>query len=264
MENGKFTIMSEEGREFCRRCMRILIAQRVPFLVGGAFALDRYAGVQRDTKDFDIFLRERDLSKALELLSAAGYRTELTDIRWLGKAFFESCYMDLIFGSANSVAMVDEQWFEYAMPNEVLGMPVLLIPVEEMIWSKAFVMNRDRFDGADIMHIFLRCSSIIDWRRLWQRFGEHGDVLLLYLIYFRFIYPSEAHRIPEWLFMDLLSKFQNELVDATPEEKICRGPLFSPDQYDVDLRKWGWDDGKELFLRRRHSHQKSRLDENAA
>ena len=61
----------------------------------------------------------------------------------------------MIFSSGNGVATVDDEWFAHAPEGEVLGLPVRLVPAEEMIWSKAFIMERERFDGADIMH----CSS---------------------------------------------------------------------------------------------------------
>jgi hypothetical protein len=44
---------------------------------------------------------------------------------------------------------VDDLWFAHATPGDVLGIPVRLCPPEEMIWSKAFIMERERYDGAD-------------------------------------------------------------------------------------------------------------------
>jgi len=42
-----------------------------------------------------------------------------------------------------------------------------------MIWSKAFIMERDRYDGADIAHIIRTCGKGLDWSRLLHRFGSH-------------------------------------------------------------------------------------------
>ena len=39
---------------------------------------------------------------------------------------------------------VDDLWFKYAAPGQVFGFPVKFCPPEEMIWSKAFVMERER------------------------------------------------------------------------------------------------------------------------
>ena len=33
----------------------------MPFLVGGAYAFERYTGIARHTKDFDLFIHPRDV-----------------------------------------------------------------------------------------------------------------------------------------------------------------------------------------------------------
>ena len=45
--------------------------------------------------------------------------------------------------------------------HELLGVPVKHCAPEEMIWMKAYIMERERFDGADIAHI-LRCCAARD------------------------------------------------------------------------------------------------------
>ena len=71
------------------------------------------------------------------------------------------------------------------MPERVLDVPVRLIPAEEMIWSKAFVMERERYDGADVAHILRACAETLDWPRLLQRFDGHWRVLLQHLVHVR-------------------------------------------------------------------------------
>jgi len=181
-------------------------------------------------------------------MNAAGYKTEMTDALWIGKAFCREFYVDFIFGAANCVAVVDRQWFDNARHAEILGVQTSLIPIEEMIWSKAFVMDRDRFDGADILHLILRNDKKINWQRLLQRFGEHWQILLLYLLYFQFVYPSEIDRLPKAMMGELLSRAQAQLQSAPAREHLCRGPLFSIDQYAADLSKWGFVNGKQQFI----------------
>ena len=41
-----------------------------PFLVGGAYAFARYTGIERHTKDFDVFVRPRDFDRALDAFAA--------------------------------------------------------------------------------------------------------------------------------------------------------------------------------------------------
>ncbi len=61
-----------------------------------------------------------------------------------------------------------------------------------MIWSKAFIMERERYDGADIAHLILACGRDLDWRRLLGRFGRRWRVLLSHLVLFGFVYPGGA------------------------------------------------------------------------
>jgi len=142
-------------REFYRQA--ILIARRsdAPFLVAGAYAMERYTGIVRHTKDFDMFVRRKDVERIFREFEAAGYRTELTFPHWLGKVYHEDAFIDLIFCTGNGVGDVDEEWFEHAVAEEVLGMSVAICPAEEIIWSKAYVMERERFDGADVAHLLL-------------------------------------------------------------------------------------------------------------
>src|SRR5712691_5066551 len=71
----------------------------VPFLVGGAFAYSRYSKIDRDTKDFDVFLRREDVSRACAVFEAVGYHTDLTFPHWLAKVHWGDHFMDLIFSS---------------------------------------------------------------------------------------------------------------------------------------------------------------------
>ena len=41
---------------------------------------------------------------------------------------------------------VDDEWFQNAETIEMFGRSVHLCAAEEMIWSKAFIMERERLD----------------------------------------------------------------------------------------------------------------------
>ena len=79
-------------------------------MVGGAYALRTHTGLWRDTKDLDLFLRKDRIHEALALLARSGFRTELTDPLWIGKAFSGPYYIDLIVSSGNGIGVVDEHW----------------------------------------------------------------------------------------------------------------------------------------------------------
>src|SRR5438128_5482975 len=225
------------------RSVAVLRAAEIPFLIGGAYVVEVYAGVSRSTKDFDLYIRPNDLNGALDALAHAGYETELTFPHWLAKATYGKDVLDLIFRAGNGLCEVDDSWFERARHDELLDMPVKLCAPEEMIWMKAFIMERERFDGADIAHLLVSCGDKLDWPHLVRRFGPDWRVLLSHLVLFGYIYPSEQGRIPTSVMDELIERLQSEANKAGSEE-LCRGTLLSRQQYLVDIREWGFLDAR--------------------
>jgi hypothetical protein len=242
---GADTSLPPETCAFYREAMHVLQEAAVPFLVGGAYALHRYADIERHTKDMDVFVRPDDCRAALDALAVAGCRTELTFPHWLGKARRGDDFIDVIFSSGNGLANVDDQWFEYAVAGEVLGVAVRLVPAEEMIWQKAFVQERERYDGADIAHLLRARGRDLDWPHLLSRSGPHWRLLLAHLVLFGFVYPSERDCVPEWVMHDLLERLGAETAAVPPEDRVCQGTLLSREQYLIDIRRWGYADPRE-------------------
>ena len=227
-----------------RRVLAFLAEQPIPFLVGGGHALRQYTGHVRGTRDLDLFVRRADAGRLLEALGSLGLETDLTFPHWLGKARLGSECIDVIYSSGNGVAAVDEEWFDHAVPATVLGVRVQLSPPEEMIWSKAFVMERERFDGADIAHLLLARHSRLDWPRLLRRFGPHWRVLLSHLVLFGFIYPAERAAIPPAVLRLLARRLARESRAPGVDERICCGTLLSRAQYLTDVSVRGYADGR--------------------
>jgi hypothetical protein len=239
--------LAPETLEFYRRSMNLLREAGVPYLVGGAYAFARYTGIVRHTKDFDVFVHSRDFDAALDGFARAGYAVDRTFPHWLGKVFKGDDFVDLIFGSGNGIARVDDLWFEHAVEDEVLGIPVRLIPAEEMIWSKSFIMERERFDGADVVHVLHSRAGELDWQRLLGRYGdEHQRVILTHLLLFGYIYPADAGRIPAGILNGLLARVRAEENGGAGAEdnKLCRGTILSRSQYLVDVEDRGYRDAR--------------------
>lgn len=232
--------------EFYRRVIDVLDRARIPFLVGGAFALHRYAGVARFTKDLDLFLRPSHVDAALAALDETGHHTEIAAPYWLAKCTEEDILVDIIFSSGNGVVTVDDVWFTHAVDDRLLGRPVRLIPPGEMIWSKAYIMERERFDGADVAHVIHGQAERIDWDRLVARFGDHWRVLLAHLALFGFVYPTERTRIPRRIVRDLVDRLARETTSEFDGDHITQGPLLSSGQYRVDTHERGFRDARLL------------------
>ena len=229
---------------FYRRTLHVLSDAHVPFLVGGSHAYLQYTGIVRDTKDFDLFIRREDLDRALEALRDAGYRTEVTFAHWLAKAYQAGDHVDLVYSSGNGVCRIDDDWFLHALEADVLGMPVKIAPIEEFLWQKSFVMERERFDGADVMHLMLHSAESIDWDRLLARFDRYWPLLLTYLTLFTFVYPSERHKIPSAVFDDLMKRQRQRMGGSAEDERVCQGTLTSRAQYMIDIGQYGFADAR--------------------
>jgi hypothetical protein len=226
-----------------RRCLLSLADAGAPTLVGGATAMTAYCGVQRVPKDLDVFTRSGDLLAVLEILRRAGFHTEIPYQHWLAKAYdHDGSFIDVIFNSGNGNVPVDDEWFAHSSAAVAIGVPVALCPAEEMIWSKAFVMERERFDGADVAHLLLSCGPTLDWARLLRRFGEHWPVLLSHCLMFVYAFPDAAQSVPAWVMARLLGRVSLEHRGGETN-RLCRGTLLSREQYLPDLAR-GWHDAR--------------------
>ncbi|WP_437285354.1 hypothetical protein [Sorangium sp. So ce406] len=221
------------------RALESLLCAGVPFMVAGAYAFFAYTGIFRDTKDLDVMLEERDVPAAFRALERVGFETELLDPRWIGKAHAGERFIDLIFSSSNGLAVVDGGWLEHARPATILGHSCLIAPVEEIIFTKAFVDERERYDGADVNHLIYACGDEMDWERLLARFGPHWEVLLAHLTLYRFVYPGARSRVPGWLIEELCRRTLEQSRAGDAPLRVCRGNLISRRQYLHDYEKLG-------------------------
>jgi len=236
--------LHEEALGFYRRSMKLLHDARVPFLVGGAYAFARYTGIVRDTKDFDIFLhRGTSIAPSPRLRAPAIRSTPVPALAGQGVPGGALRGPDLQLrqrrrpGGRRMVrAQRRGRGARHPRPSR---------PAEEMIWSKATIMERERFDGADVAHL-LRCrADDLDWRRLLDRFGdEHARVLLAHLILFGYIYEDDADRIPTVVLDRLLGRVRAGAPARKPVSPLCRGTILSRSQYLVDVEQWGYRDAR--------------------
>ena len=235
--------LPEETERFYRESIRTLQEAQVPFLVGGAYAFAVYTGIARHTKDLDIFLRPTDIERALDCFRREGFEAERTFPHWLAKAYCGEDCIDLIYRAGNGLCEVDDSWFERARHQEVLGETAALCAPEDILSMKAYIMERERFDGADVAHLIRSCAERLDWAHLLRSFGNDWRVLLSHLVLFGFIYPSERNRIPSSVMSDLLQRAQEE-ISSNSSDRVCRGTLLSRAQYLPDIQQGAYRDGR--------------------
>ena len=231
--------------DFYRSALRVLADAEVPFLVGGAFAHACFTGIRRSTKDLDLFIRREDYDRVAQIMAAQGWRTEMPYPHWLAKVWCGEDFIDLIFNSGNGVTPVDERWFDDNAQADILGVPVRVSNMEDGLLSKAFIMERERYDGADVAHTIQANAERIDWEKLVRRFGDNYRVLLAHLTLFGFIYPGERDRVPSWVMQYLLQRLAQEVQQGAADDlHVCAGTLLSREQYLHDVENLGYLDGR--------------------
>jgi len=233
--------LPEKQEALAQEVLIALERQRIPYAVAGAFALLQHTGISRATKDLDLFLASENCSAALRYLQSRGFRCEVCDPVWLAKVHRDNFFVDLITGMSNAAISVDESWIRYAQPASVLGIQTRVLAAEELLVSKLFVTRRERFDGADIVHIIYGTAGNLDWGRVLHRAGEHWEMLLWALVLFRYIYPAQTHYVPAVLWQDLLTRF-HKLVSQPDGQGRFRGSLIDDNMFAIDVNEWGLDD----------------------
>jgi hypothetical protein len=233
-----------EFSEFYRRVLQVISGVSLQYLIGGTHALKHQTGLPFDPRDFDVLLRRADMPLAAQALNDAGHPVVMAHPHFVAKVYDGDRFVDLIFGSGNGLTDLDDEWFAHGSEGVVFDVPVRFCSAEDLLWSKAFIMERERYDGADVAHMLLTCGHRLDWVRLVARFGQHWRVLLSHLIMFGFVYPGERGIVPAWVLDDLLARLERERNAAPEASRVCQGTLVSRLQYLIDLRHLGLADAR--------------------
>ena len=167
---------------------------------------------------------------------------EIEDERWLGKVFKGPHFFDVIFASSNSTMPVGDEWFDQCAADRSLRAErahprAHRTHLVEMLHPAAPPLRWRRCRAHDFAP-----HEEIDWRRLLAYMEVHWEVLLIHLLNFRWIYPTERDRIPRWLMDDLLDRLAKQRELPPPQMKVCRGRMFSRIDYEIDVKEWGFAD----------------------
>jgi hypothetical protein len=244
--------LPEKQEALAREVLVALDRQRIPYAVAGAFAMAQHTGICRSTKDLDLFLTAENWSAALRYLQSLAFQCEVCDPVWLAKVHRDNYFVDLITGMSNAAVSVGDSWIRHAQPASVLGIQTRVLAPEELLVSKLFVTRRERFDGADIVHIIYGTAGNLDWGRILHLAGEHWEMLLWALVLFRYVYPAQTHFVPAVLWRDLVGRFLKLVLQPDGQGKF-RGSLIDDKMFAIDVEDWGLDDVLQEYRSRRLS-----------
>ena len=166
---------SPADEAFYSEVLQLMAKSRIPFLVSGTYALASYTGIDRPTKDVDVFTKAGDALKMLSYFRDHGFKVETVDERWLNRIICNDLFVDVITNMPTVATHVTDDWFVSAPESELFGAKVRLVPPTQLIWSKIFVQDHHRYDGADVAHIILKCDDRSTGRcscRTWNSIGK--------------------------------------------------------------------------------------------
>jgi hypothetical protein len=197
------------------------------FGLGGGLAISAYTGLWRNTKDLDLFVLPRDRELFVDLLNDLGmtdYYDRLPyDRTWIYRGYRDDQIVDVIWEMANHRASVDEVWVEAGPRLDFDGEPVRMIPPEEILWAKLYVLQRERCDWPDVLNLISSVGPNIDWGRLIGRLGDDLPLLAAASTVFAWVFPRRALDLPQWIWA--------RLRVPRPERAESRAHL-------LDSRRW--------------------------
>ena len=189
-----------------QRVMREAQHRNIPFAVGGGLAAMTYAGQWRNTKDIDLYVLPRDRGRMIELVLALGledyYEKQPYDRNWIYRSYKDDTIVDIMWAMANQRAQVDEAWLN-GPEVEAGEQRFHLLPAEEELWSKLYVLQHDRCDWPDALNLLYGVGPELDWRRLLAGVAEDLALLAGLLSCFAWLHAERANELPRWLWSAL-------------------------------------------------------------
>ncbi len=163
-----------------RDAVAALESADVPYVLIGGLA-STVLGRSRSTEDIDLLVFQDDAKRALEALATAGFETEETNPEWIYKANRDGIEIDVIFWLKGDVYL-DDEMLSRARDGNVDGVPVKVVPPEDLIVIKAAVHDeqtpRHWHDALGVL-----AEQALDWDYLSRRARHAARRVLALLIY---------------------------------------------------------------------------------
>ena len=100
-----------EAEAFYSEVLQLMAQSGIPFLVSGTYALASYTGIDRPTKDVDVFAKAGDALKMLHYFKEHGFDVEIVDERWLSRITRGELFVDIITNMPTVTTHVTDEWF---------------------------------------------------------------------------------------------------------------------------------------------------------
>jgi hypothetical protein len=227
-------LVPDEQWEVYRQVIDGVQREGIPVALGGAFALATYSGFWRDTKDLDLYTLEEECPRIVEVLTAAGltdYFDEVPyDRGWIYRGHKGETIVDAIWGMPNRRSKPTPEWLTNGPEIDVRGKTLRVIPPEELIFAKIFVLQRPRCDWPDIINVIYGAGRQIDWEHLIGLLGPDVPLLRSVLSTFAWLAPGRAREFASdlWRRIDLPEPGDGPDYDADRVRLLETRPWFAP------------------------------------
>jgi hypothetical protein len=104
---------------------------------------------------------------------------------------------------ANHRAAVDDEWLTRGPEVIIRGERLRPIPVEALIWSKLYVLQRERCDWGDVFNLLDAQAPAVDWDYLLERLGEDRALLAGALAVFGWLVPDRVADVPSMVWSQI-------------------------------------------------------------
>jgi hypothetical protein len=150
------------------------------------------------------------------------------DRGWIYRATRGGAIVDVIWAMANHSAVVDVDWLSGPVAD-FWGERIRVVPPEEMLWAKLYVLQRDRCDWPDVLNLIDAQLEGLQWARLLGRLGNDIPLLGGVLSIYRWLFPERSVEIPGWVWT---------AVQNNPEFPISESQITRHRAALLDRRPW--------------------------
>ena len=142
----------------------------IPFFLAGGLASWARGGPPRE-HDVDFMLMEKDVDRAADALSSAGFRIERPPEDWLIKAWDGDVLVDLIFHPTG--LPVDEAMIERADELEVNAVRMRVMSADDILVTKLCSLSEHSCDFEAVLQVGRALREQIHWDEVRQRTLGH-------------------------------------------------------------------------------------------
>ena len=196
-------LIPPEQWEVLREGADAIEAANAPFLLAGALAIATYTGHWRNTKDIDVVIHGSDRERVIPALMHVGFEDyfdkEAYDRSWIFRGFKNGVLFDVIWALPNHRVGIDDAWFQRARKISLEGRAFMVVPAEELVRVKLYVMQRERCDWVDVLNVLAASVEDIAWPWLVDRMDRDLPLLHAALAIFNWMCPGRAHALPAWV-----------------------------------------------------------------